>query len=76
MADITAFARPEMVVGQPLKILKVYATAIIQCQCPARTTIILVGTAQPDQCPACGQVFAIADGGTVKVGLVAAGVPA
>lgn len=59
-----------MLVGQPLKILVAFTTAVIQCQCDAKAVIPLQGLNKIGRCPACGNAYAIAKSGMVEVGLV------
>lgn len=65
---VTPFGRPEMLVGQPFKILAAYSTAIVQCQCPAKPVLVLPGKLRVTPCPACGKSFAIAESGAIQVG--------
>jgi hypothetical protein len=79
MDDVTAFGRDAaMLVGQPMKILVAYSTAIIQCQCEAKSVLPLHGLNKVTICPACKKAFAIAESGMISVGVVtnAPGVPA
>jgi hypothetical protein len=57
-------------VGQPLKILVAYSTAIIECQCEAKTVLLLPGKHRVAACPACGKMFAISASGLITVGEV------
>ena len=57
-----------MIVGQPLKVLVAFSTAIIECQCDAKTVLSLHGLNKPAQCPACCKVYAIAASGGLKIG--------
>lgn len=59
-----------MLVGQPLKILVAFTTAVIQCQCDAKAVIPLQGLNKISRCPSCGNAYAIAKSGMVEVGLV------
>ena len=61
--------------GQPFKILVAYSTAIIQCQCDAKTVLPLNGLNRPTVCPACGKAFAIAESGKISVGEIVGGIP-
>lgn len=68
---ITPFAREsEMLVGKPLRILVAYSTAIIECQCPAKSVLVLPGKNRVTTCQACGKQFAIASSGQIDVGEV------
>jgi len=62
-------------VGAPLKILAAYSTAIIECQCAAKTVIPLHGKGLVRRCPACGHAFAISESGVISVGHVVGGLP-
>jgi hypothetical protein len=57
-------------VGQPFKILCAFSTAIVQCQCDAKTVLALQGLNKPAQCPACAKVYAIASSGVLRIGEV------
>lgn len=71
MGSVTPFGKEaEMLVGQPMKILVAYSTAIIQCQCDAKAVLPLHGLNRVTTCPYCGKHFAIAESGMVKIGLV------
>lgn len=56
------------ILGQPFKIKISYSTAIIECQCDGRSLLMLPGLSAAVQCPACGNVYAIAKAGEVAVG--------
>lgn len=60
----------EMIVGQPMKILVAYSTAIIQCQCEAKTVLPIHGLNRITACPACHKQYAIASSGQIQIGLV------
>lgn len=66
----------EFLVGQSFKILVVYSTAVIQCQCDAKTVIPLHGKERVSICPACHKAFAIAGSGQIHVGEVILPTPA
>lgn len=57
-----------MIVGQPLKILVAFSTAIVECQCDAKTVLSLHGLNKPASCPACAKVYAIASAGVLRIG--------
>lgn len=57
-----------MLVGQPMKILVAYSTAVIECQCEAKSVLVLQGMGRPTPCPACKKLFVIAESGLVKIG--------
>lgn len=59
-----------MLVGQPLKILVAFTTAVIQCQCDAKAVLPLQGLNKITRCPSCGNAYAIAKSGRVEVRLV------
>lgn len=67
---VTPFGRPDMLVGQPLKIVMAYTTAIVQCQCEGKTLLMLAAINRPVQCPICGKQFAIINSGDVQVAQV------
>jgi hypothetical protein len=54
--------------NQPFTVLVAFSTAIIQCQCDAKTVLPLHGLNKPTQCPACQKVFAIAGSGPLNIG--------
>lgn len=58
------------IIGQPFDVVLAYSTAIIQCKCPAQPTFALHGKGKPTVCPACGNVYAISDSGTLQIGQV------
>lgn len=71
MGAVTPFGKEaEMLVGQPMKILVAFTTAVIQCQCEAKAVLPLQGLNKITRCPSCGNAYAIAKSGMVKVGLV------
>ncbi len=72
---VTPFGRPEMLVGQPFKILVAYSTAIIQCQCEAKAVLVLPGKMRVTSCPSCGKQFAIAETGAIQIGQVTSDIP-
>lgn len=55
-------------VGQPFKVLVAFSTAIVQCQCEAKTVLPLHGLGKPTKCPACGNLYAIASSGKIDIG--------
>jgi uncharacterized paraquat-inducible protein A len=57
-------------VGKRFKILHHYQTAIVRCECEAKTILVLMGQGQAAECPACGKQFAIANAPTVTVGIL------
>lgn len=67
---VTPFARPEMLVGQSFTIVTAYSTAIIQCQCEAKTVLVLQGKDEVFTCARCQRGYAIAKAGTLEVGEV------
>lgn len=69
---VTAFAgeRPGMLVGDSFKVVTGYATAIIQCQCEAKSVVVLHGKDKVSTCPNCRKGFAIAKAGKMEVGEV------
>jgi hypothetical protein len=75
MGVVTDFGRPEMLIGQPFKILVAFSTAIVQCQCEAKTVLVLPGKNRVTTCHACGKAFAIADSGVINIGEVIAQPP-
>ncbi len=67
---LTPFDRTVPVIGESFKVVTGFATAVIQCQCEAKTVLVLHGTAQMEICPRCHRAFAIAKSGTLVVGEV------
>lgn len=67
---VTAFDRPEMLVGDSFKVVTGYSTAVIQCQCEAKTILVLHGKDKVSTCPNCKKGFAIAAAGKLEVGEV------
>lgn len=58
------------ILGQPLRVIIAFSTAIIECQCEAKSVIMLSGKGRISQCQACGKQFAIADSGALQIGEV------
>lgn len=52
------------------RILKSYATVIIECQCEGKNLMVLVGKHQATRCGLCDRVYAIGEVGPVEVGVV------
>jgi hypothetical protein len=70
-ADPLAFPSPAVpILGQPAKLKAHYPTAVIECQCPALTTLVIVTAGAVVTCPACNRKFTIAKYGGVVLGLV------
>ncbi len=57
-------------VGQNCKVLAAWASAVIQCACPAKTVMTLHGRGRVQQCPDCSRRYAIAKGGSLEIGEV------
>lgn len=60
-----------LAIGEPFKVLVAYTTAIIQCQCDAKTVLPLHGKDRITTCPACKRAFTIAGSTSIQIGLVA-----
>lgn len=54
--------------GQSFKVLAAYSTAVIECQCEAKTVIVLHGAGRVQRCKACNTPFGIAKSGTLSIG--------
>ncbi len=65
-----AFPPTVPIVGQPLRVIVAYSTAVIECQCEAKAVVILQGKGRVSSCPVCGKQFAIADSGPLQIGEV------
>jgi hypothetical protein len=57
-------------VGQSFQIVTAFTTAILQCQCEAKTILLLQGKDRPATCPACQKSFAIAQVSSMQIGQV------
>lgn len=66
---VTPFA-PIPLVGDSFTIVTGYSTVVIQCQCEAKTVLVLQGKHEITQCPNCRKGFAIASAGKLEVGEV------
>jgi hypothetical protein len=64
------FPQAVPIVGQPLKVLVAYASAVIECQCDAKTVMVLACTGRVSTCPGCGKMYAIAQAGDMQIGEV------
>lgn len=68
---VTPFAaRPDMLVGDSFRVVTGFSTVVIQCQCEAKTVLVLQGKDNPCVCPNCRKAFAIAQAGKLEVGEV------
>lgn len=67
---LTAFSSPELHIGDSFKVVTGYATAVIQCQCEAKSVIVLHDKDKVSICPNCKKGFAIAAAGKLEVGEV------
>lgn len=57
-------------VGQSFQIVTAFSTAIIQCQCEAKSVLVLQGRNRVSACPVCGKQFAIAKSSDLQIGEV------
>jgi hypothetical protein len=57
-------------VGQSFHIVTAYTTAILQCQCEAKSILLLQGKDRVSTCPGCGKSFAIAKASAMEIGQV------
>lgn len=57
-------------VGQKCKVLAAWASAVVECACPAKTVLMLHGKGRVAQCPACERRYGIAKGGQLQIGEV------
>lgn len=64
------FDPPVPLLGQPLKVLVAYASAVIECQCAAKTLMVLACVGRVSRCPGCGKAYAIASSGDLQIGEV------
>jgi hypothetical protein len=69
MAGVTPFA-PVPLIGESFKVVTGFSTAVIQCQCAAKTVLVLQGKDVVKQCPHCQRGYAIAKAGGLEVGEV------
>jgi uncharacterized ParB-like nuclease family protein len=59
------------IIGEkPFRILKSYATVVIECQCEGKNIMVLVGKRQAATCGLCGQTYAIGEVGPVEIGIL------
>lgn len=47
---------PVPTIGERVKLLQHYHTFVVQCQCEAKTVLVIIGNGQGVACPACGTV--------------------
>lgn len=58
------------ILGQKIRILAAYSTAVIECVCPSHTVIVLTGQGRVRRCVACGKQYGIEKSGPFSVGEV------
>ena len=67
---VTALDPSVPIIGDSFKIVTGFSTVVIQCQCAAKTVLVLQGKNAVKQCPGCHRGFAIAKAGGLEVGEV------
>ncbi len=73
--DVRANLDPGVpIVGQAtFRVLVAYSTAVVECQCSAKTVIVLPGKGRTGTCPSCARTFGVAESSTMQIGEVVGG---
>ncbi len=59
------------IIGKPAELLAAYPTAVIRCNCEAKTTMVIVSVGVVVKCTACQRKFTVASWSGVQLAVVA-----